>query len=86
VAIFLLAPAYQAHNRARSELTRKMFMLEGINTDLYDARGDTPLAQQWTALHFGDYMAFYLAMAYESDPTPIEALEHFKAEMKNTKV
>ncbi|MCJ7529596.1 MAG: bifunctional phosphoglucose/phosphomannose isomerase [Anaerolineales bacterium] len=85
VAIFLRASSYHARNRVRSELTRKMFMLEGINTDFFDARGDTPLAQQWTALHFGDYMAFYLAMAYESDPTPIEALEHFKSEMKNTK-
>jgi glucose/mannose-6-phosphate isomerase len=36
----------------------------------------------WTALHFGDYMAFYLAMAYNSDPTPVEALENLKATLR----
>jgi glucose/mannose-6-phosphate isomerase len=39
----------------------------------------------WTALHFGDYLAYYLAMAYSVDPTPVEALEKFKADMKTAK-
>jgi glucose/mannose-6-phosphate isomerase len=33
-------------------------------------------------LLFGDYMAYYLAMAYGMDPTPVEALENLKAAMK----
>ena len=57
-------------------------MLEGLNTDFIDAAGDTRLAHQWTALHFGDYTAYYLAMAYEVDPTPVEAIESLKVEMK----
>jgi glucose/mannose-6-phosphate isomerase len=56
-------------------------MLEGINTDFIDAQGDHPLANQWTMLHFGDYTAYYLAMAYGVDPTPIDALQAFKKEM-----
>ena len=57
-------------------------MLEGVNTDSVDATGDTPLAHQWTALLFGDYVAFYLAMAYEIDPTPIAALVDFKHQLE----
>ena len=45
-------------------------------------RGDSPLAHMWTLIHFGDYMAYYLAMAYGVDPTPIQALVDFKAAMK----
>jgi len=56
-------------------------MLEGLNTDFIDAAGDTPLAHQWTTLHFGDYAAYYLAMAYGVDPTAIPAIEMFKAEL-----
>lgn len=60
-----------------------MFMLEGIPTDFYRAQGETRMAQQWTALHFGDYMAYYLAIAYGIDPTPVEMIEQFKVEMRS---
>lgn len=80
--LFLRAPSNHPRNRKRLELTRQAFMLDGLNTDFIDARGDTPLAHIWTTLHFGDYMAYYLAMAYGVDPTPVEALSEFKQAMK----
>ena len=82
MALFLRAPSDHPRNRLRIELTKKAFMLEGINTDFVDARGDSLLAHMWTLILFGDYMAYYLAMAYGVDPTPIKALDNFKAEMK----
>jgi glucose/mannose-6-phosphate isomerase len=82
-ALFLRAPSDHPRNRLRSDLTRQAFMLEGISTDYLDARGETPLAHMWTSLHFGDYVAYYLAMAYEVDPTPVAAIENFKQEMAN---
>ena len=83
MTMFINAPAYHPRNTLRSELTRKVFMLEGVPTDFYAAQGDTRLAQQWTALHFGDYMAYYLAIAYGLDPTPVEIIQQFKVEMAN---
>jgi glucose/mannose-6-phosphate isomerase len=84
IALFLRAPSYHPRNLLRTELTKQAYMLDGLNTDFYDAPGETPLAQQWTALHFGDYMAYYLAMLYEIDPTPIEALEGFKKHLRES--
>ena len=83
-ALFLRAPSDHPRNRLRIELTKKAFMLEGIKTDFVDARGASLLAHMWTLILFGDYMAYYLAMAYGVDPTPIKALDNFKAEMKKT--
>jgi glucose/mannose-6-phosphate isomerase len=83
IAMFLRAPSYHPRNLLRSELTREMMMVEGFNTDFIDARGDTPLAHQWTCLHFGDYTAYYLAISYDMDPTPISALEMLKEGLKN---
>lgn len=80
--LFLRAPSYHPGNQLRTELTKKAFMLEGLNTDFIDAQGENPLAHLWTALHFGDYTAYYLAMAYGVDPTPVEAIEGFKQEMR----
>ena len=58
-------------------------MLEGLNTDFVDARGVDRLSHIWTTLHLGDYTAFYLAMSYGVDPTPVAAIEGFKQEMMN---
>jgi len=82
IILFLRAPSDHPRNRLRADLTRKGFMLEGLNTDFIDAAGDTPLAHIWTTLHMGDYVSYYLAMAYGVDPTPIPAIEGLKAEMK----
>jgi glucose/mannose-6-phosphate isomerase len=81
MALFLRAPSYHPRNLLRTELTKQAYMLEGLNTDFVDAQGETPLAQQWTALHLGDYVAYYLAMLYEIDPTPIEVLVRFKKQL-----
>ncbi len=80
--LFLRAPSDHPRDRKRLELTRQAFMLEGLNTDFIDARGDSPLAHMWTMILFGDYMSYYLAMAYDVDPTPIQALSNFKEAMK----
>jgi glucose/mannose-6-phosphate isomerase len=85
VTLFLRAPSEHPRNRVRMDLTRQSFMLAGLNSDFYDAKGEGPLAHMWTAIHFGDYMAYYLAMAYAMDPTPVTALENFKAAMKVAK-
>lgn len=82
MALFLRASSYQARNLLRTDLTKKIFMLEGLNTDFFDAHGDTTLSNLWTALHFGDYTAYYLAMAYGVDPTPVDAIEELKNEMR----
>jgi glucose/mannose-6-phosphate isomerase len=85
MTIFLRAPSDHPRNRLRIELTKNAFMLEGMNTDAADGSGETPLAQMWTLILFGDYMAYYLAMAYGVDPTPIQALVDFKQAMSESK-
>jgi len=34
-----------------------------------------------TALHYGDYMSFYLAICYGSDPSPIPQIDYLKSEL-----
>lgn len=85
MTLFLRAPSDHPRNRLRSDLTRTAMMLEGLNTDAVDARGESMLAHMWTLILFGDYMAYYLAMGYAIDPTPVDVLEHFKEEMARNK-
>jgi glucose/mannose-6-phosphate isomerase len=80
--LLLRAPCDHPRNRLRTDFTQKILMLQGMGTDFYDAPGSTNLANQWTALHFGDYMAYFMAMLYETDPTPISVMEQLKKDMK----
>jgi glucose/mannose-6-phosphate isomerase len=81
--LFLLATQDHSRSLLRSKLTKQIFMVEGQNTDFYKAAGTSRLANMWTALHFGDYLSYYLAVSYGIDPTPVEMLANFKEQMKN---
>lgn len=81
VALFLRSRFLHHRHQQRLEMTKREFMLQGLGTDFIDAEGDTPLAHLWTTLLLGDYIAYYLAIAYGVDPTPIEILENFKSEL-----
>jgi len=83
-ALFLRAEALHPRNLLRTDLTKEILMLEGIGTDFFDAPGKNRLEQLWTALHFGDYLAYYLAMAYEVDPAQTEAIAELKVRLKET--
>ncbi len=81
-AIFLTGTAEHSRNQLRARLTQEAFAREGLATETVAAAGETRLAQQWTLLHYGDYVSYYLAMLYETDPTPVTAIEGFKAALK----
>jgi glucose/mannose-6-phosphate isomerase len=85
MTLFLSSPSDHPRNKLRSVFTRQIFMVEGMNTDAVDARGESTLAHMWTLILFGDYTAYYLAMAYGVDPTPVEALVAFKNSMAGAK-
>ncbi len=82
MVVFLRAANNHPRNLARIDVTREIMMVEGFNTDVVEAYGESPLAQQWTALHLGDYVGYYLAMAYAVDPTPVDAIEDLKVRLK----
>jgi len=82
IVLFLRSSLDHPHNSKRSALTQEVFRKEGVETRHVDAEGGEPLAQMWTTLLLGDYTAYYLAMIYQVDPTPISALVDFKEAMK----
>ena len=79
---FLHGSNYHPRNLLRTDVTKEILMVEGFNTDVYFAEGASRLSQQWTTLHFGDYVSFYLAMSYGVDPSPVPAIEDLKVRLK----
>ena len=50
------------------DAVRMHFMTSGFNTDSISGVGRSSIAQAFTLLHYGDYVAYYLAMCYGVDP------------------
>jgi glucose/mannose-6-phosphate isomerase len=81
MVLFLRSAYNHAQNKRRSEVTREIYMTAGFNTDAIEATGQSPLAHMLTALHYGDYVAYYLAMCYGVDPTPTPQIDYLKEQM-----
>ena len=84
LAIFLESDFDHPRNKLRTEATRVLMMTAGFNTDVIRGVGDTPLAQALTALHYGDYVSYYLAMAYGTGITPSESITELKQTLANS--
>jgi glucose/mannose-6-phosphate isomerase len=78
MVVFLRSTLNHSRNLKRLEATRSILMVEGFNTAILEAHGQSRLAHQWTSLHLGDYVAYYLAMAYGTDPTPVPIMQDLK--------
>jgi glucose/mannose-6-phosphate isomerase len=81
MAFFLHSAADLPRNALRLELTRQTMMVEGINTDSFTATGKSRIEQLWRAIQLGDYISYYLAMAYDTDPTAIPTITNLKTSM-----
>jgi glucose/mannose-6-phosphate isomerase len=81
--IFMRAGQFRQDSLRRLDLTREICMHQGLNTDFVNARGNSRLAQLWTTLLFGDFSAYYLAIANDVDPALTEVIEYFESEWDN---
>lgn len=81
MALFLDAPSLRPNAQLYLDYTRQIYMMQAINTDVIQASGKGPLAHLWSLLQFGDFTAYYLAMAYGEDPAPAAVLAALKEEM-----
>jgi glucose/mannose-6-phosphate isomerase len=73
---FFLSSAFDDEFDQRGlEAARRHFMVEGFNTDFCRSEGESQLENMWAAIQFGDFISYYLAMAYEMDPTPVPGVE-----------
>jgi glucose/mannose-6-phosphate isomerase len=80
-SIFLQSPHYHPRNQERVDLTFTELMVAGIGTDKIGLRGESRFTDQWLHVLFGDLAAYYLALLYDVDPTPVEAIDSLKARL-----
>ena len=81
MALFLQDPGSGERLVKRAELTSREYEALGVASELVEARGDSPLARLFSLVQLGDYVSCYLALLYGVDPTPVDAIQAFKANL-----
>ncbi len=81
LAVFLDDVQGDARLRQRIRLTAAELEARGVAVERVETRGASRLARLLSLVQLGDYTSFYLALLYGVDPTPVGAIEEFKAKL-----
>ena len=81
LAVFLDDEQGDARLLRRAELTAVELMARGVAVERVGTRGASRLARLFSLVQLGDYVSFYLALLYGVDPTPVRAIQDFKAKL-----
>ena len=83
--VFLSASTEHERNKLRVKLTHDILREKKLDAEIFEAAGEDALSNLWTTLHFGDYLAYYMALIKNVDPTPIEVMTGLKKALQNYK-
>ncbi|MCL6430591.1 MAG: bifunctional phosphoglucose/phosphomannose isomerase [Anaerolineae bacterium] len=82
--VLLDSRLYLGRNRRRVDVTREVLTRAGVDHQAIEPHGESRLAQMLSAVHLGDYLSFYLAALYGTDPTPMGAIDLLKERLQES--
>lgn len=72
----------QPQNRKRFEVMRDIMEKRGMGTEIIEIQGKNIFEKVFSSLYLGDWTSYYLALEYNTDPTPVDMVEEFKQLIK----
>ena len=76
--VFLYHRGLNQRNILRYNATRDALEAAGVASEHVEARGEGDLARVLTAIYFGDWVSYYLAMLNGVRPSPVASIQHLK--------
>lgn len=67
--------------RKRMNITKNLYKKKGVSVNEIAIKGDSRLTKLFSALMIGDLVAYYLAIKYKTDPTPVAMVEDLKNQL-----
>jgi len=68
--------------RSRMDVTAELYEKWGVEVSTFEVEGQTLLEKIFYTVSFGLWTTYYLALAYNIDPVPVEGVESFKKRLK----
>ena len=82
IVVVLLRSALLAERvQLRYRITGQLLERAGVSYQTVDGEGESPLSQVMSLVLFGDYVSYYLAMLYKTDPSPVKAIDFLKQQL-----
>jgi glucose/mannose-6-phosphate isomerase len=81
-ALMFRDPADHERNRKRYPLTLELLKAHGVDGAILDMEGDDVYNKVFMSLALLDFSAYFLALSYGQDPTPVDMVEALKAKLK----
>ncbi|OGI15294.1 MAG: bifunctional phosphoglucose/phosphomannose isomerase [Candidatus Moranbacteria bacterium RIFCSPHIGHO2_12_FULL_54_9] len=76
--LMLRFPGDNPKNLKRFDVTAKLLQGKGVEVEIIDMPGDTVFSKVFLSILLGDFTAYYLALEYGQDPTPVAMVEELK--------
>lgn len=86
VVLMLRSSLNHPRTRLRFDVTAEILAQKGVACEHIHARGESPLAQIFSIIHFGDYVSYYLAILNGADPSPVETIAYLKGRLAEAEV
>lgn len=80
--LMLRDPADHPRNTVRMQVTAELYRSWGVAVEEFTPQGDTLLERLFVTITLGLWTTYYLALAHNIDPVPVEGVEAFKAKLK----
>lgn len=81
--LMLRDPDDHPRNKARIDVTSELYRSWGVTVEEFTPTGNTLLERLFVTITLGLWTTYYLALAYDIDPVPVEGVESFKAKLKD---
>jgi len=83
--VMLRCPSLHPRTLVRYQVTGELLEQNGVSHQIIDSQGGSDLSQMMSLIFLGDWVSYYLAILYEIDPTPVEAIDYLKKRLSDAK-
>ncbi|MDY6916772.1 MAG: bifunctional phosphoglucose/phosphomannose isomerase [Chloroflexota bacterium] len=81
LVVMLRSPLLHRRVLKRYEVTAELLRQAGLSYTVFDAEGESALGQMMSAVRFGDFVSYYLAILNGVAPSPVAAIDYLKQRM-----
>jgi glucose/mannose-6-phosphate isomerase len=82
--VLLHHPLLHPRISLRYDTTKEALDTAGVQYDLVDVQGSTPLSQMLAGILYGDFVSYYLALLNAVSPSPVPAILNVKRRLAET--
>lgn len=81
--ILLRSPSLHPRILARYQVTSEILGKAGIEHQIVDSEDKSGLSQVMSMIFIGDWVSYYLAMLYETDPSEVRMIDYLKGRLNS---